>query len=209
MEPTVVTMRADSLAVAHRPRSQSAWLSLAYAADAPDVGERAYGPARLTRVHQLRAGSRQYVRGVWGLGADYQPTESFVVDVSEAIFERRAAWRVVTSSLPADRGVSHDTAWVGRTDLKLLFRRFHGHRNHDAAPSRDTLLEQYTTIRERVCSPYQSGRAAARDRAHAFTIRRDVVANRTESTLSAGHRSGGVPAGTSCVTPEQIVARHD
>ena len=149
MAPTVVTGQTDSLAVVREPPPQSTWASLAYAADAPAVGEVAYGPAKASRVDRVHPEARQYVRSVSGLGTEYLPTGSFVVDVSEAVFERSAVWRVVTTNPVTERGASYDTAWLRQRDLKLLYRRFHQYYDAEIitqASRGDTLLLQYDTI---------------------------------------------------------------
>ncbi|WP_309672617.1 hypothetical protein [Gemmatimonas sp.] len=123
----------------------SPWPLVAYAQSASDVPEVPYPAITEFDTTAVKPGTRRYVRSSASSYHDYMPIDAEAIELRDTTYQGTRVWRVVTSSpFTASQHPRQDTAWIRRSDMRLVARRnesFAASIRQRLLPG-DTVLEQ-------------------------------------------------------------------
>lgn len=127
----------------------SPWPLVAYAQSASDVPEVPYPAITEFDTTAVKPGTRRYVRSSASSYHDYMPIDAEAIELRDTTYKGVRVWRVVTSSpFNSSQYPRQDTAWIRRSDMRLIARRNEsvtGSVRQQLLPG-DTVLEQTTVV---------------------------------------------------------------
>jgi hypothetical protein len=127
----------------------SPWPLVAYAQSASDVPEVPYPAITEFDTTAVKPGTRRYVRSSASSYHDYMPIDAEAIELRDTTYRGVRVWRVVTSSpFNASQYARLDTAWIRRSDMRLIARRnesFAASIRQRLLPG-DTVLEQSQVV---------------------------------------------------------------